>query len=478
MINKIKENGVVYTPKYIVEMILDQAQYTKNKIIKKHVIDNSCGDGAFLVEIVKRYIESYFLLNKKENDTSDLIFQLETYIHGIEIDELEVTKCKKKLDNIALTYGLKNINWDVNQGDALKISKYFGKIDYVLGNPPYVRIHNLKENLANIKKMNFVNCGMTDLFIIFYELGLDMLNNNGKLVYITPSSIFNSLAGKKFRNYVINSKLLTSIIDLKHFQAFENFTTYTAIIMLEKQNKKDFINYYEFDSKNFKKIFIDILSYNDFFLDNKWYFGNLNQLKKMKNIINSTTKNLNIDVKNGFATLSDKKFIKNDFPFNSKFIYPIIKGSTEKWYKVFFPYDKTGNIVDFKLFEKPLQEYLLSNEIELKKRSIEKASKWYSFGRSQGIKDFWKEKICINNLIRDKQNIKLINIKPGEGIYSGLYIVGNITLSDIKKILISDEFINYVSILGKYKNGGYYTYSSNDLKKYICYKLFNNNQDN
>ena len=33
--------------------------YTGNKILKKHVIDNSCGDGAFLVNIVKRYICEY-----------------------------------------------------------------------------------------------------------------------------------------------------------------------------------------------------------------------------------------------------------------------------------------------------------------------------------------------------------------------------------------------------------------------------------
>jgi adenine-specific DNA-methyltransferase len=472
MISKTKEKGVVYTPQYIVKIILDQANYKGEKILRKHVIDNSCGDGAFLVEITNRYIEAYF--ESQGNNLfsiNDLISELQTYIHGIEIDEIEVLKCKQNLDDVAAKYEIKNVLWDVNQGDTLKTYKYNGKMDYVLGNPPYVRVHNLKENFDYVKQGKFTRGGMTDLFIIFYEIGLEMLNDRGILAYITPSSIFNSLAGSEFRNYVIENTLLTSVIDLKHFQAFDNFMTYTAILTLDKNNNRELVEYYHFDEQNKEKIFIDILMYENFCMNNNWYFGKRKQLKELKEIINTDIKNKNIEVKNGFATLADKIFIKPDFGFDSKYIYPIIKGSTKKWYKVIYPYDEKGNVVDFDFFEKPLQDYLFEKENDLKKRSIEKNSKWYAFGRSQGVKDFWKEKISINSLIRDKQDIKLIRLKAGQGIYSGLYIVGNISLAEIEKILLNDEFVNYISMLGKYKSGGYYTYSTSDLKKYICYKL-------
>jgi hypothetical protein len=36
---------------------------------------------------------------------------------------------------------------------------------------------------------------------------------------------------------------------------------------------------------------------------------------------------------------------------------------------------------------------------------------------------------------------------------------------------LSSDFLDYVSVLGKYKNGGYYTFSSSDVKKYLIYKL-------
>ena len=53
--NKIKENGVIYTPAWIVKEILDKSNFTHN-IFDKKIIEPSCGDGAFLVQIVERII--------------------------------------------------------------------------------------------------------------------------------------------------------------------------------------------------------------------------------------------------------------------------------------------------------------------------------------------------------------------------------------------------------------------------------------
>ena len=66
----------------------------------------------------------------------------------------------------------------------------------------------------------------------------------------------------------------------------------------------------------------------------------------------------------------------------------------------------------------------------------------------------------------------------GEGMYSGLYIVPNfdIPLQDIKKVIASDEFIEYVKLLKKYKSGGYYTYNSKDVEQYINYNLSHQNK--
>ena len=53
--NKEKRFGQVFTPPYLVEDILDFAGYGGAVILQRHAVDNSCGDGAFLVEMSRRY---------------------------------------------------------------------------------------------------------------------------------------------------------------------------------------------------------------------------------------------------------------------------------------------------------------------------------------------------------------------------------------------------------------------------------------
>ena len=80
----VKDFGQVFTPLSIVKDILNISNYYGDNILKKHIIDNSCGDGAFLLEIVDRYINAYYI---KYNTYEGLKEDLETYIHGIELDK-------------------------------------------------------------------------------------------------------------------------------------------------------------------------------------------------------------------------------------------------------------------------------------------------------------------------------------------------------------------------------------------------------
>ena len=192
MAKAVKKHGRVYTPNYIVNLILDFGGYKSSEILKKHVIDNSCGDGAFLVEIVNRYCSTFLQIS---NDLSLLREELETYIHGIELDEVECQSCIKNLHQITDKYGIKDINWNILNADTLTIDQFNGKMDFVFGNPPYVRVHNLETSYESVKKFKFAKDGMTDLFIVFFEIGFKMLAKEGVMCLITPSSWLSSLAG-------------------------------------------------------------------------------------------------------------------------------------------------------------------------------------------------------------------------------------------------------------------------------------------
>lgn len=467
---KIKHMGKIYTPDYLVEIILNQCKYKEGFINKKHVMENSCGNGQFLVCIVKRYINDFF---NKSTNISDLKNELETYIHAIEIDELELKKCIERCNEIVSSFGLKDVKWDFLCGDALQIDKFNDKMDFVVGNPPYVRVHNLNNYSDAVKNCMFSNKGMTDLFIAFYEIGIKMLNKNGILSYITPSSFFTSLAGSSLREFLVKNNLIESVCDLKHFQAFDA-TTYTAIICLNKNKQKNIVDYYEFDDKKLNPIYVNSLNKYEYLINGNFYFSTTSNLELLRKIL-CNFKVARVEVKNGFATLNDKVYI-NNFDFESKYIIPVIKGSRAKWSKIIYPYDKEGNLVneqDLKE-DKKLYSYLLSHKNELLNKSNEQKDEkfWYAFGRSQGLKDTYKNKTSINTLIRCSSDLKIVEVLAGCGVYSGLYILNDFySFEEIKEVLLDEEFGVFVSLLGKYKSGGCYTFSSKDVKAYLNYKL-------
>lgn len=465
-----KLNGRFYTPEFIVNNVLDLSGYHGQTILKKHAIDNSCGDGAFLVAIVNRYCNEFLKIN---TDLQVLSEELSIYIHGIEIDEIESKKCIKNLNSAVRQYGLNSVNWDINCADTLTTDKYNGKMDFVLGNPPYVRVHNLGGSFNNIKKFSFAQNGMTDLYIVFYEIGLKMLNVNGILGYITPSSFFNSLAGKYMRLHLVNNNLLDKIVDLKHFQAF-TAATYTTITILKNNRQYNTTDYYQFEDKNNFPYYVDTLSVEDYYVSDNFYFADKQKLDELKNILTFNTAKDYFAVKNGFATLANGFFIGN-FDFD-EFTIPIVKASTGKQYKCIFPYSK-GKLVPFEdlTANSSIKNYFETHKDLLLKRSLEKNSEWYGFGRTQGINDVYRCKYAINALIKTQSDLKLIKCDKGVGVYSGLYILTEVPESELKEMLYSEDFVSYISLLGKYKSGGYYTFSSKDLKNYLEYKYSQRN---
>lgn len=469
-ITREKENGRFYTPEYIVNNILDLSGYFGSAILKKHVMDNSCGDGAFLCQIVRRYCET--AIEQGYNADKIKCF-LSTFIHGIEIEKAEQEKCLANLSQVAAKFGVIDVNWDIVCGDALSINDYNGKMDFVLGNPPYVRIHNLGDTFEKIKKYSFAQNGMTDLFIVFFELGITMLNKKGVLGYITPSSYFNSVAGTYMRNYFTKQNLLKAVVDLKHYQAF-SATTYTAITIIEKGKENCEVDYYGFNEKKRIPYYIETLTPDDYYINGNYYFAEKERLHILQKILFNIGK-CDIFVKNGYATLCDDVFI-NDFPFESNYIIPVIKSSKGIKEKSFYPYDKRGQLIPEEVLcrDKKMYLYLVNNKEKLKRRDNEKdADKyWYAFGRSQAINDTFKEKLAINSLLRSKEDFKFTRATAGTGVYGGLYIVSeSIPMSEIIKVLKTDEFISYIVLLGKYKSGGYYTFSSRDVKAYLDYKF-------
>ena len=117
----MKQRGKIFTPDFLVSIILNQGHYEIGRINKKHVIDNSCGDGQFMVQIVERYCQDFF---EKSNNLEQLKAELETYIHAIEIEREALDKCIERCEKIVNRYKIFNVTWDFILGDALFINKF------------------------------------------------------------------------------------------------------------------------------------------------------------------------------------------------------------------------------------------------------------------------------------------------------------------------------------------------------------------
>lgn len=467
MAKAVKQHGRVYTPDYLVNLILDFGGYNDNRILNKHTIDNSCGDGAFLKEIVNRYCTTFL---SRSNNLSILKHELETYIHGIELDAVECKSCIENLNNIALEFGLTDVLWDIINADTLTIDKFNGKMDYVFGNPPYVRVHNLEDSYDSVKKYRFAEQGMTDLFIVFFEIGFNMLSKDGLMSLITPSSWLSSKAGNNLRKYIRHYQNLTGVIDLEHFQPFEA-TTYTLISRFQSHPSSDKIEYCNFDEVNLTNRFLHFLSFEEISVGNCFYLASSEKLTELKAIKLGHSYPY-VMVKNGFATLADKVFIA-DFDFEDGTI-GVLKASTGKWSKCIFPYNEQGKPLTIEAFQKKEAAYqhLLSYADKLTKgRDIEDDQYWYLFGRTQALKDVFKMKYAINTIIKDSNSIKLEQVPEGKGLYSGLYILTDIEFEEIQELIYSIDFIDYIKLLKNYKSGGYYTFASKDLEQYLNYKL-------
>ncbi len=463
-----KHIGQVFTPEYIVRQMLDYAGYTSNdKILRKNIIDNSCGNGAFLVQVVERYI--LCALNNSYSQ-EEIKHDLQTYIHGIDNDATAIKDCLDRLNAIAIKYHLSDVAWDIAQKDALTVQDYDKRMDYVVGNPPYVRVHNLKQTYDAVKTFKFAQGGMTDLYLVFFEIGFQMLNENGVMCYITPSSWLHSVAAANMRNYILQRKNLVSLTDLGHFQPFNGITAYTLISLFSNKVCSKEFDYYTFDTKSLKRTFVSTLSYDDVLADDCFYVARTEHLSVLRNVKTKTYKKY-VRVKNGFATLADKSFIGKDIP-ETFITIPIIKGSTSRWSKALFPYDKEG---------KPLSENIIFSDPVLKKhfekekenilKGKSEYSGWYLYGRSQAVGDVWKTKIAINSLVRTADDLKIELAKEGSGVYSGLYIIGDIDINTAKNVLRSEEFMDYVKCIKKYKSGGYYTFNTKDVEQFLNYKL-------
>jgi type I restriction-modification system DNA methylase subunit len=130
-----------------------------------------------------------------------------------------------------------NSGFDATEGSQ---SATAGGFDVILGNPPYVR-QELFTNLKPYLQLHYsAYHGVADLYVYFYELGLNkLLRTGGRLGYISSSSFFKTSSGEPLRRLLRQQGQIETLVDFGDWQVFEGVTTYPAIVVLQKYAADD-----------------------------------------------------------------------------------------------------------------------------------------------------------------------------------------------------------------------------------------------
>ncbi|EAI5918079.1 class I SAM-dependent DNA methyltransferase [Campylobacter coli] len=176
-------------------------------------------------------------------DDENLKFFVSANLTLFDFDEKEATKefanLKKEYDNIFNLESNHPFEWRFEFPEILDDDGNFKGFDLIIGNPPYIRQEELKELKPHLAKNYKVYKGTSDIYTYFYELGFNVLKENGILSFITSNKYTRAGYGEALREFLLKNTYILKYIDLNGIKVFDSATVDTSILCFEKSKSKD-----------------------------------------------------------------------------------------------------------------------------------------------------------------------------------------------------------------------------------------------
>lgn len=474
------------------------------------ILDLSCGCGNFLIEaydmlyiLIKNNIEE---INEKYGE--EYISNISNHIiskciYGVDIDKDAINILKQTLNKRKLYYDNEQKNNtivinNISCEDALK-KVYSVKFDYIVGNPPYIghKILDKEYKKFLLSKYKEVYKDKADLYFCFYKKALSLINENGKIGFITPRYFLESPSGKFLRDYLCSNSNIKKIIDLKNVNVFKNLGIAPLISILEKKTDYNILATYiirdnaNIDNIKDLKILLENdkcekISINQKYLENDWIILN-HEDKVIYDRIEEKSKYALEDLCvsfQGIVTGCDKAFILNNEDermnyIDKKLLKTWIKNKNVNKYiidesnqKLIYSND-IENINDYPYIEeKCFKPY--NDKLKNRRECIKEVRKWYELQWGRKTILFERKKIMYpykstsNKFAIDDNNnfssadVYSFYIKDKYiNVFSYEYIVG---------ILNSEIYDRYFKMIGKCMGNKIYDYYPNKVMKLKIFK--------
>ncbi len=230
----IQNYGEVFTRRWVVEVLLDLTGYTADRDLGSlHLVEPSCGSGAFLGTVVERLITS---ARTYERDLASLGDAIRAYDLQAEHVEISRALCRDLLITAGApgsTAAALAAEW-INHADFLLPEVDYNAADVVIGNPPYIRYDDLSDDLAARYRSTWLTMrGRGDIFVGFIERSLRLLKPDGKVGFICADRWMRNQYGSDLRKLVAHNYAVEHIWTMHDVDAFElSVSAYPAITVL------------------------------------------------------------------------------------------------------------------------------------------------------------------------------------------------------------------------------------------------------
>jgi type I restriction-modification system DNA methylase subunit len=284
-----------------------------------------------------------------------------------------------------------------------------GGFDAVIGNPAYIRIQTMKDSQPQeveffSRAYQSARQGNYDIYVVFVERGLQLLNKSGRQGFILPNKFFRTDYGEGLRRVLSDEKAVSKIVDFGHSQVF-GATTYTCLLFLQRSKANLFE--YGVSEASLKSLLQTVFAKRESksLTAGAWMFESVETASLLAKLSKQTTRLLDLpaDMSRGSSTGDDEVFIfeSGTLKIEKEIVREPLFASdfgrysftpAGKW-KVIFPYVSENG--DFRLYtEQELKRlfpraysYLHENQQALKRRKQFKEWFGYSAPRNLALHD-------------------------------------------------------------------------------------------
>jgi len=500
---------------------IDNLETYRNWLLQLTICDPACGSGAFLNQALDYLIKEHEyvdILTAKYHNAPLILSDiensiLENNIFGVDINQesVEIAKLSLWLRTAQKGRKLTSLSDNIKCGNSLiddpevtgekafnwqkEFPEVFAKggFDVMIGNPPYVRKQGLIEHYPEMTifyEKTFVSAtGNYDIYALFMEQSYKLINNKGKVSFILPHKFLVSDFGTGIRLFFIENTAVSEIIHFGSEMVFDDASTYTCIINLSKEHKKD-IEFKHlkpsqlFDSNTFSKVSYLILNSEQWILTDKLIGDILAKIQlqplKLKDIFARFVQGI-ITGRDAVFCVKGKingNYLKitdeygNIHKIEKDILKPHLRGEdvnkfchleNKEW--LIFPYqliDGKAELIEPKIIETKYSntlKYLKVYENILREREKGKFNNkyWYQYSRNQAISVLEQPKIitreiCYGGSMTYDENNFYHNSKCHTLL---LKEKSNYSYKSILPIINSSLFWFYLSNTGNVLRGGY-----------------------